>query len=1377
MPQLPSRISLLVAFSALYAHAALPQVDFDRMGKVGLAGAFAGFDFFSNSSVAFDPATSTLFSRSSDGSLTRLASTNSGGRINAACDLNGIAYFAGSFSSLADTSASNIVSYNPSSNSFSSLTSNSPNGEIRSIFCDQQDNKVWVGGSFTSPGSAVAVWDSNAQSWSPPPFKGFSGAQSRVNSITTNSSSSSIFFAGSFVTAFGTGSLNTTNNPSVPFSAGATPFSSSLVPIPLGSAEVEGSPSTADSGFTNIQNILCPAGPDGPGNSWFAVDNGVPLITVRAFSFISANGVRLGNTFQPDHGTTSFSITTIPDNQVRTLSYIDPATGQNQTCTDPCPLSTDSSLLYQDFLFDSIVPITGVQIKLSGFTGRSPGLHILQLLSSGAFASSVKDDNAKSCFAPSSSNITRTGDWVAKVANTDIAGTTQTVLVSDVDVGTSPASGPSFTWIPYVSAAGNYDVSLLIPGCNNLQDCDSRTSVQVTIFPGDGLPPSVSTISQRNNGDATVPLYSGPIVPSGPDFVTTITMTLADQPEGSGQNGKYEIVADRVQLVLKSVNFSTSSNSTNSPLQGMQRGFGFFEWPRSAGSNAPDASQILPNSSLTTLDGISTQMNAAISLGNPSALNGANITAVAHHPSGIIFLGGTFRLSSGTASGASNIVMFRNGALVSIADNGLNGPVSTLLIDQNRLYVGGAFLDTAAGTTNGRLRGIAVYEIDQNTWTALGSGVNGRVTGLSSTNGRVQVVGSFSSAGDNDASGIAAWNTASNTWTTSGGFISGDMSFIVNGTSQQWLAGNIVSYRKFGASGIAMLENGDQNGPKVNPVQVALSAGGPVASTVASSSRRSYVPRSTWITHSFHHLLKRQSPAQPNATLPLLPPAPAPAVLSGAFWTNGTSSTEITILGGNFTHISDSGATVSGVLLYDPKTEASSGLSGTQINGTVRALLVDGNRLYVGGEFTISGTSANGLASYDLVNGQWDLTNLQPLQASSGSPVVVRSITKSTSQASKVIVAGTFAQAGSLRCEAVCVYDTTSNQWNAPGAGISGQVATATYAGNNQEYLIVGGSLTVGGSAASVAQFDLVNSTWTALGSSSSVPGPVTAIEVNGGNASSIFAAGRGSDGSNTFLTFWNGASWSILGTDLNASTAVSQLTMVPLQDTHAAQGVIESDRMLMISGSLADSSNGNASSVLFDGQTFIPYIVSTAASGQPGFIASLFHSFAKFSFVQRKFLATGVVILISIAIAAGVVFLLALIGILWTLFSRRDDKLKYDAAEEEDDDSTHHRPSSLLEHINAATRTTILGTSPFSNYNVDKEEEKSSRDGDQDPFGPDASNYLRAETPSDAFGGLLPEESSRIAHVRYDFVPGGDGELPLQAGVEIEILDDKDPA
>ena len=159
-------------------------------------------------------------------------------------------------------------------------------------------------------------------------------------------------------------------------------------------------------------------------------------------------------------------------------------------------------------------------------------------------------------------------------------------------------------------------------------------------------------------------------------------------------------------------------------------------------------------------------------------------------------------------------------------------------------------------------------------------------------------------------------------------------------------------------------------------------------------------------------------------------------------------------------------------------------------------------------------------------------------------------------------------------------------------------------------------------------------------------------------------------------------------------------------------------------------------------------------------------------------FLAVGIVILISIAIAAGVVFLLVLLGILWTLFSRKEQQIKT-VDQDEDDDSMHQRPSSLLAHVNAATRTTIIGaTSPFSQYSPEKEEEATGqRSGhdNTDVFGADASNYVRAETPSDALGSS--GEVGRPAHARYSFEATGDGELALSAGMELEVLDDSDQA
>ncbi|KAG5652238.1 hypothetical protein H0H81_005732 [Sphagnurus paluster] len=1372
------------------------NVDFDRMGTVGLAGTFAGLDLLQNSStpIAFDPTTSTLLSRNTAGALTRLASTNVGGRISAGCALQDTFFIVGSFSSIGGTSANNVASYTPSSGLLASLGSGGPNGEVNAIFCDAKENKIWVGGSFESPGSNVAIWDPKTGTWSPPPFIGLAGAQSKVLSITTNSSDSSIFFAGSFITSFQGDSSNLangTNNPNVPFSAGATPFSSSLVPIPLQKAQIDGSPSSTDSQFSNIQNILCPAGADGPGNSWFAADGNTALVTVRTFTFISANGLRLGNTFQENHGTTGFSLTTIPDNNVQTLHYHDPVTGETQTCSNPCPLSTNSSLLYQDFLFDNTLTITGVQISLSEFTGAAPGLHILQLLSSGAFASSVDANNGESCFAPNPSNTTRTGDWVAKVANTDIAGTIQTVLVASVDVGTPASQGPTFTWIPYVSASGNYDVNLLVPGCTNLQDCASRTLVKITVFPGEGLQPWVSTVSQMNTGDTTILIYSGPILPSSPDFVTTITMTLADDPTGSGQAGKYELVADRVQMVLKSVNGSSfngsGATSVGSGL-GANNAFGFFEWPRSVvSSSTNNATQTLPNSTLTPLDTIGTDLylgaggTDGLSFANPSA-----VTSIIHHPSGQIFVGGNFTLSSGAASNSANIVAFKNGALVRLANNGLNGPVTSMVLSGNVLFVGGGFTDTLAGSTGGALQGVAMYEIDKSVWSPLGGGLNGPVSSLGVDNGQVLVAGNFtqfiSSSGDTGfpVFGFATWDLYKGLWVNSGGFVAGSMSFVGNGTSAgtQLLAGNVKTSREYGASGLVMLSNGDtKNGPKISPIGAQFSSAGS-GSLAASTRRRSVVPRAPWISHiKLSKLFSRQTPTTRLSPLPPALPAPAPAVLVGTFWTNTTSSAEVAIIGGNFSFYSPgSSFTSNGFAIYDPSSGTIHGARGSQLNGTVRSLLLDGSQLYIGGEFVIEGTTANGLAIYDLSTDEWAINSLPALQANAGSVVVVRSITKSALKPNTIIVAGSFSQAGSLPCQSICAYDTSTKQWNALGNGIQGNVASVAYAGADHELLIAAGSIALSDNTISnVVQFGFSNATWSALGTSTELPGPVTAIEVNNGNVSSIFAAGRFSDGSSSFMSFWDGAKWSLLGDKGNST--VSQLTMVPLQNTHTANGVIEPDRMLMVSGLLDEVSFGSVSSALFDGQTFIPYIASTSATGSPGAVASLFHSFSSFSFNQRRFLAVGVVVLISIAIAAGVVFLLALIGILWTLLSRREEKLsKFDVAEEEDDDSTHHRPSSLLEHINAATRTTILGTSPFNSTNGGKEEEKMAHDA-LDPFAPDASNYVRAETPSDAIGGILAEEASRPAHARYSFDGAGEGELPISAGAEVEVLDDRDPA
>jgi hypothetical protein len=749
------------------------------------------------------------------------------------------------------------------------------------------------------------------------------------------------------------------------------------------------------------------------------------------------------------------SVTTIPDNTVQQLHFVDPATRKTQTCTTDCPLSIDATIPYQDFTFDEAVSITGVQVTLSAWQGAGLGLHLFQILSSGAFASAVGTKNDLSCFAPAPSIASFTGVWTELDANTNIPATTQAVLVSTVDVGTTPANGPSFTWMPYVSASGQYNINLLIPGCTDFEDCALRTSVQVTVFPGGGQPPTVTVVSQQNQADAVQQIYSGPVVPSSPNFVLTVTMTLADKPTGAGQNGQYRLVADRVQLILTTPN--TAANGAGIVGNG-KAAFGFLEWPLSLTSNVNVATG-LPDTAETFLDTVGFSLLNSLGGVAGIAASGAAVSAIAHHPSGAVFVGGSFNLNTPSAS---NILVFKDGALTALFGGGLNGPVTSLALYGNTLYVGGSFSDTHSKSTQDRLSGIASYDIAHDRWSALLAGVNGPVKSLDIDNGQLAVAGNFTiirSAGvgiGRESPGLALWDISNGVWTNGGGFLLGSLTFVGNGTApakgerqSQIIAGNVADSLKFGASGFVLVKNGDGGKPDVTPLDVQLGDDVVPTSTATTKRRRTIHDRaaSTWISRNVKlpRLLERQSSTS-LTPLPLSPPAPAPAVLAGTFWTNTTNSKQVAIIGGNFT-FTNGNTESAGITVYDPSTGALTALQGQSINGTVRALLVQDTLLFVGGEFTIPGTGIASFAIYDLVHNTWVSSGVPALQGANGAPVIVRSLSTSTAKAKTVIVAGSFAQAGSLQCHAICEWDIGATQWNALGNGIQGDIASVAYAG------------------------------------------------------------------------------------------------------------------------------------------------------------------------------------------------------------------------------------------------------------------------------------------------------------------------------------------
>lgn len=660
---------------------------------------------------------------------------------------------------------------------------------------------------------------------------------------------------------------------------------------------------------------------------------------------------------------------------------------------------------YQDFLFPDSTTLTGVQVTLLEWNGASSGLHLLQLLSdgecflitlavgprsfciAGAFASAISDNNARSCFSPNASGVYQTGRWAVINAVTNIPGTIQTVLEATVKVGTLPSNAPALTWLPYVSASGIYNVYTYVPGCQQFGDCSKRTSVDITVYPGDGASPITKTVNQLVESDTRVLIYTGYVVPTVPAYSVPVKLALAANPTGSGSGGEYEIIADRVQLELISLGPNgASGGGSGGTIAGSSIGFGFFEW-NTGNSGTVNATGVIPNMSETRFDALSTSFASALGSSASSAIVNAVVAASDNN----LFLGGSF---AGT-NVSSNIVSFANGALVPLSANGLNGTVTSLAFANDTLYVGGSFGAPESGSST-VLRNIARYDISGNSWGSLGGGLNGAVSSLTVVGGQLLVAGNFtetyadSSNFGTKSGGIATWDVGKGKWVSGGGLVLGSATLVapggVSSAATEYIAGNIRTVSGNSAPGWALVSNDKKGAPSFGGAASPL--GDFAAEIPGSPTRRRSVPSEvgsvgSWFIPSFlgSSLITRRS-SGPPAALPSPPATPAPAVLAMTFWTNQSNSDEAVILGGNFSFVATGAQSVSsGVALYYTKNQTIAALQGPQVNGTVYAVFVKDHSLYVGGNFTV-GSSA-GLAVYDLYSLAWQ-NNIGTLSGDSG---------------------------------------------------------------------------------------------------------------------------------------------------------------------------------------------------------------------------------------------------------------------------------------------------------------------------------------------------------------------------------------------------------
>ncbi|EGF98226.1 uncharacterized protein MELLADRAFT_96067 [Melampsora larici-populina 98AG31] len=1311
----------------------LPIIDWSALGNVALLGSFSGLSIYnaSTSNSTFDPSHSTIISldtssQSEPQPLISLGTTNQGGSIHTICQSNNKLYIGGSFNSINSVNPlSNIAVYDPSSNSFEGLAQGL-DGPVYTISCDNDPNLIWIGGSFNSPvgvsdssfGPNIITWSPSSSSWKPAPFVGLNGPVWSIQE-TTSKSGRSLILGGSF---------------------------SVLIDSPNGTtskASVSAQPSSTLDGYNTAKNIFCPPGIDGPGSSWLldgAHNDG--LFTVNLGQAVQAGGIRLGNTFADGGATHEFQIVSIPDNTVLQLTLIDPITQQLSTCQTNCTLARDVAIPYEDFLFPNGTTLTGFQIVIKSKYGNVAGFHLIQLLSTGntAYAvSRLNGDSNNQCTSGlgsmgGNSSSSTTGTWTEATTNANLPGTTKPVLMSAVQSGTSPNNGPSLSWNVFVAQSGVYDISVYLPGCQNMGNCDKRTQVNVMVQPlGAGnTSPTITKVDQSNQQDSSVVVYNGTLTATGQGGGVRITMRLA---ETAGRD--VVIVADQAILRAHSSNGITSGILSHGLFEFVMEGAGAFGdgAVASAGLDAASTASALKLTTTTALDTLGTQFDSNVT-----------VKSIVFSDPSTVFVSGD---SLNTSSSFGTVLRPSTSSSAIIPNGGLNGNVDSSIILDGYLYVAGNFTSTVDRQVVG-LDGLARWHYSQvgTSWEPLrdGSGLIGQIVKLTALNNMIFAISSGAGTTQQSGRSMAAYDPVNSSWAAgSNGFLLGNLTAMLgSGATKLYLAGNIAGAASFAAPGGAFLSTNPQLAT-VTPLGFQMNDTATINETAVYKTMTTNpdsfpVLSKRWVLEEEQSGLmfdtgrdteledmifgtltsedqtvnpfsilslpksftRRQttttSPTQSSTPSFALASTPGAAILAGSFWKD-----KQVVLGGRF--VSSGASPVSNVGLYDQSTGRLSPLNGTsKLVGTVLTVKVINDTAWIGGSF-ISPSGKTGLDTYDLKAGRW-VSDLMPSpQPYPNTNVSVRVVmNRPGNWRSDVIIGGSFGTLGSLPCQSICLRSSVTGQWQSLGNGLRGVVNSIDFTGKDRNQMIVGGFFNAGrNSISKVVRWDFDSTTmeWNEIGNQDSIPGIVKALVTDGTSLSTLFVAGQVQSTGFPFLMRWDGNQWRNIienGGLLNGSL-IEQLSFVPLQSINGPKSNvmngIENDRMLMVSGSLVLENQANKISVaLWDGTNWFPYFVTVDETGTSGVVSKMVSVADSFISSARRFLSVGVIIAISMAISLGIVFFGVLIGLLIALKMRSKESAHVNQAgnysiEDEDEleeEEERGRPSSLLATIDAAT-------------------------------------------------------------------------------------------
>ncbi|KAJ0167210.1 Polarized growth protein rax2 [Colletotrichum tanaceti] len=1142
------------------------NLDLSQLGRIGVAGDFNGISLYQfeeqNEKPYSTNGSESLLAQLPNGAFASVISTDAS--IHDMCTFtldNGAmqgVVIGGNFTSLDGIQSQGIALFNPNTSEITPLAGLS--GQVNALLCDQEANTVYVGGNFRGANSTNAIAWYGTEGWTNLPFAGFNGPVSSI----TKASNGHIVFGGSFT------GLGNTSTPSTPDGQ----------VINVSSANITSASSTSTSGFSDPRNIICKTdGVDGSGSTWLLRDNSAGFWQATfGFSF-QPTKLRLWNTHQDGRGTKTFRFTAFPLGGILNMTYLDPSTGQNASCTSECPLTSNTSVKFQDFHFVNLVGMNSFRIDISEFYGSGGGLNGIQLFEDDINSYAINDFNAPACSdSDTKSSAAATGPW----STSPSLQSSSQYLTAKLS-GSITANSASVTFLPDLKESGNYSVNLYTPGCLQDATCTTRGQVNITgIMSPSGNDKFTTSLYQTNNFDKYDQIYFGYIEASSADgFRPSVTLAPL-----AGQN------LDEMTIVAQRVGF-TLINSTG----GLN---GLFDFDPSAATLNTDFKSSKIN-----------QLGSSFS-------SGSAVTSLAT-AGDLVIVGGNF-----TSSSARNVIGINTASEATMAlDGGLNGEVKSMELNGTQLYVGGVFSNTQDNAVAG-LNNVGVYDTSANTWTALGSGVNGEVSHVVSmlvnvTNeiqpeSVVTFTGDFSEInafGGNSAipvSGFAVWVPSQNNWL-------------------QNLPGPVPAFSGILTTGISDLPGGG-----------SLYAGSMTSSTISANG-------AVTLTEKFGQfpikiksspagsgtLGKRDSVSSGNVT----------GVVTGAFYNNNDRN--ITILGGHFTAEGTNGTFANNLVLIDgSNSNAITGL-GSQIedNSTFIALAITGDLLFAGGNVRgrVNDNDVRGIISLNLQNASFNST--QPPGVSGGNATITAIEVRPES--GEVYVAGSFDSAGALGCPGVCYYDTSLAGWNRPGVNLEGTGHTLIWTSKSQ--LVAGGNFTLNGTSPAVlAMYNPERQAWSAYPGEGSLPGPVEVLTAGSRDRSQLWVSGTASNGS-VYLMKYDGSVWHSAGITLLPGTVVNSLQVFSLTSSHNDTNILDSKQVLMMTGSLNIPSFGTASAAIFDGTTFRPYALTINSGNNAGSISRIFTEKQDFFSDNDRHLALGFVVLIGLGISLALIFLLVIAG------------------------------------------------------------------------------------------------------------------------------------